>query len=86
MRCVAHIKLRPTSLRGAVSPPSLQPFARDFRLPARLCKLIQQFFGSFVICIQDDVLYHDFLALLIGRHTFLFVLYDVFISSMFCFV
>ncbi len=51
----------------AVSLPSLQPlaFARDFRLPACLCKLIQQFFGSFVICIQDDVHF------LIGRHTFL---------------
>ena len=61
----------------AVSSPSLQPFARDFRLPARLRKLIQQFFCRFIICIQDDVLH--FLAFVIGRHTFLFVLYDVFI-------
>jgi hypothetical protein len=68
----------------AVSSPSLQPFARDFRLPARLCKFIQQLFGSFIICIQDDVLH--ILALLIGQHTFIFVLYDVFIFKhvLFC--
>jgi hypothetical protein len=48
----------------AVSSPSLQPFARDFGLPARLCKLIQQFFGRSIICVQVDVLH--FLALLIG--------------------
>jgi hypothetical protein len=59
----------------AVSSPSLQPFARDFLMPARLCKLIQRFLGCFIFSIHVDVLH--FLALLIGRHTFLFVLYDV---------
>ncbi len=68
----------------AVSSPSLQPFARDFRLPARLCKLIQQFFDRFIICIQNDVVH--FVALLIGRHTsFSFCLIYSF-SSMLCFV